>query len=212
MTVAAEKGPRLVSMEDLPQYPIPRDARLDGNSFVKWHTGRWLASKTFKLMPWEHQGMARALFDLCQMESPIGTLPDDDDELAFMLRVELRRMKELRQMDFGPLRNWSRCLSANEVRLMHPMVTMQVQDALERRALAQLSKEDRAVKMRLDRLVRGLEHQGCSKAVVADDVLIRRIDEWLGEHHKGNRTEAVYRSAILHAVQMKWIGRDSMPG
>lgn len=196
---------------DLEEYPIGRDERLDGNSFVKWHTARWLSSKTFKLMPWDMQGMARALFDLCQMESPIGTLPDDDEELAYMLRVDLRRMRELRGMDFGPLRNWSRCLSGNEVRLMHPVVTLQVRDALERRALAQLSKEDRAVKMRLDRLVKGVQQQGWSKAVVADDVLIRRMDDWLSAHHKGNRTEAVYRSAMLHAVQQRWIGRDCLP-
>lgn len=202
---------QVVRPNDLEEYPIGRDERLDGNTFVKWHTARWLASKTFKLMPWDMQGMARALFDLCQHESPIGTLPDDDDELAFMLRVDLRRMRELRGMDFGPLRNWVRCWSDGEVRLMHPMVTLQVRDALERRALAQLSKEDRAVKMRIDRLIAGVQKQGWSKEVVADDVLIRRMDDWLSGHHKGNRTEAVYRSAMLHAVQMGWIGRDSLP-
>jgi hypothetical protein len=196
--------------EGLPVYPISRDDRLDGNHFVKWNTSRWLASKTFKLMPWEFQGMARALFDLCQIETPVGTLPNDDAELAFMLRVDVRRMRDLRAQEYGPLRNWSPCLCGAEVRLMHDVVVEVVQDALERRATAQLSTEEKAVAQRMGRLRRALEQQGLSKAVLADDVLITRMDEWLTAQRKGRRTESVYRSAILHAVQSGWVGRDCM--
>lgn len=199
-----------VSLDDLPEYPIAPEDRLDGNSFVKWSTNRWLASKTFKLMPWEMQGMARALFDMCQNETPVGTLPDDDEELGFMLRCDARRVRELRGMEFGPLRNWSRCVCAGQgngqVRLMHPVVLEQVRDALERRSLALLSKDEKAVTMRLERLRKALLTQGCSKEVVADDILINRMDAWLNEARKGKRTEAVYRSAILHAVQQRWMG------
>lgn len=202
----------MVVNADLPVYPIDRDQRLDGNSFVKWNTGRWLSSRTFKLMPWDMQGMARALFDLCQSESPVGTLPDDDEELAFMLRVDVRRMKELRALEFGPLRNWQKCLSDGRVRLMHPVVLEQVQDALERRALAQLSKDEKAIAMRLDRLRKALLANGLSKEVVADDVLIGRMDAWLTDTRKGSRTQAVYRSAILHAVTCGWIGRGDAGG
>ena len=198
--------PRPVSTADLPVYPIDAEARLDGNSFVKWHTGRWLASRTFKLASWEIQGMARALFDLCQMETPVGTLPEDDRELAFMLRCDSARLRELRAMEFGPFRNWTRCLCGDRVRLMHPVVTEQVQDALERRELAQLSKEEKAIQMRLDRLRKGLEKQGLGRDALADEVLIARMDEWLSATHRGRRSEAVYRSAILHAQQQRWLG------
>jgi hypothetical protein len=203
-----------VNMAELPVYPIPPDERLDGNSFVKWATNRWLASKTFKLMPWDMQGMARALFDMCQNETPVGTLSDDDEELAFMLRCDVRRIRELRALEFGPLRNWQRCLcqESNRTRLMHPVVLEQVRDALDRRALALLSKEEKAVTMRLDRLRKALQAQGCSKDVLADEVLINRMDEWLTATRKGKRTEAVYRSAILHAVENKWMGRMTAPG
>lgn len=201
----------LVSVSDLPDYPIDRSARLDGNSFVKWHTARWLSSKTFKLMSWECQGMARALFDLCQNESPIGTLPDDDAELAFMLRVDTRRMAELRAMEFGPLRNWRRCLCGDEIRLMHPVVLTQVQDALERRELAKLSKDEKAISMRLGRLRKALLGEGLSQEVVADDIFVGRIDDWLESHKRGYRTKDAYRSAILHAVQSGWITRAVMP-
>lgn len=204
-----------VVLADLPVYPIAADERLDGNSFVKWATNRWLASKTFKLMPWDMQGMARALFDMCQNETPVGTLPDDDDELAFMLRCDVRRMGELRRMEYGPLRNWARCLcrgaTGDQVRLMHPVVVEQVRDALERRAVAMLSKEEKAVAMRLERLRSALLAEGMHKDAVADDVLINRLDAWLNDTRKGKRTVAVYRSAILHAVQSGWVGRV-MPG
>lgn len=204
-----------VSIDDLPVYPISCDERLDGNHFVKWATNRWLASKTFKLMPWEMQGMARGLFDMCQNESPVGTLPDDDDELAFMLRVDARRMRELRPLEYGPLRNWTRCLCPGQgngrIRLMHHVVLEQVRDVLDRRSLALLSKDEKAVAMRLERLRKALLAQGCSKEVVADDVLIQRMDEWLNVARKGRRTEVVYRSGLLHAVQSGWIGRQDAP-
>lgn len=198
----------LVSVSALPEYPIDRAMRLDGNSFVKWHTARWLSSKTFKLMNWEYQGMARALFDLCQNESPLGTLPDDNAELAFMLRVDSRRMAELRAMEFGPLRNWSRCQCEGEIRLMHPVVLAQVQDAIERRELSKLSKEDQATAKRLSRLENALLANGCSQHVVADPTLMQRIDAWISETHRGNRTQAVYRSALLHALQSRWFAKS----
>lgn len=207
-------APRLVSVApaDLPVYPLGSHDRLDGNSFVKWQTARWLSSRTFKLMPWDMQGMARALFDLCQNENPIGTLPDDDEELAAMLRLTPQAMRGLRALEFGPLRNWQRCMADGAVRLMHPVVLETIQDALERRAIAALSKEQRAVAMRRERLRRALLGQGCAKDVVADDVLITRMDEWIEGAHKGNRTAHVYRSALLHAVQQRWMGREGAGG
>lgn len=210
MSATQVQGLALVMTDELQHYPIGRDERLDGNAFVKWHTQRWLASRTFKMMGWAEQGMARALFDLCQTESPVGTLPDDDGELAFMLRVDVRRLRELRAMEFGPLRNWYRVICGNEVRLAHPVVVEQVSDALERRAMMQLSKEEKAVAMRLDRLRKALLAEKLHPEVVADEVLVRRIDQWLVDSRKGKRTEAVYRSAILHAVQSGWISRGAM--
>ena len=200
----------LADVGALEDYPVGRDERLDGNAFVKWHVHRWLASRTFKLMGWAEQGMARALFDLCQTESPVGTLPDDDGELAFMLRVDSRQMRELRAMEFGPLRNWHRVRCGDEVRLAHPVVLEQVRDALERRAQVQLSKEEKAVAMRIDRLRKALLGEGCSREVVADEVLIGRMDQWLMDQRKGRRTQEVYRSALLHAVQSGWIARGAV--
>lgn len=200
--------PQLSTVDQaLPEYPIGREERLDGYSFVKWHTARWLSSRSFKLMDWECQGMARALFDLCQNESPVGTIPNDDEELAYMLRTDVRKIRELRALEFGPFRNWCHCMCDGEVRLMHHVVLAQVTDAIERRELSKLSKEDQACAKRMDRLEKALVANGCAQDVVADHNLLKRIDAWITETHRGNRTQAVYRSALLHASQNRWFAR-----
>lgn len=195
---------QVINASDLPEYPIARATRLDGHAFVKWAHIRWLSSKSFKRCSWEVQGMARALFDLSQLESPIGTLPEDDEELAMMLRVDLRRLRELRAMEFGPLRNWHPCLSDGERRLMHTVVLEQVRDALERREVHELSKEEKAAYQRVKRLREALEKMGLGADVVADDVLVGRMDEWLKAHCRGNRRQANYDAALLHAVNNGW--------
>lgn len=195
---------------DLPVYPIDREARLDAHAFVKWWFHRWMSSRTYKLASWEAQGMARALFDMAQTESPIGTLPDDDDELAVMLRIEPRRVMELRRQEFGPLRGWRRCLCGNEVRLMHPVVLEQVRDALDRRELHRMSTEQRAVAKRLQRLREGLKKRGLQDGPLSDDVLVERIDAWLEANCRGYRTVAAIDNALRHALHERWIDRTDI--
>lgn len=203
---------RAVNTADLEEYPIGREERLDGHGFVKWFHHRWLHSKTHLKASYEVQGMARALFDLAQMQSPIGTLPDDDEELAMLLRVDLPRWRTLRALEFGPLRNWRRCLAAGEVRLMHPVVLAQVQDALERREAHALSKEEKATYQRLKRLREGLKALGCSEDVLAEEVLIRRMDDWLRATCVGNRKPVHYERALQHAVREKWVAPRAYGG
>lgn len=195
-----------VNSSDLEQYPIDRAERLDAHAFLKWQHHRWMSSRTFKLASWEAQGMIRALFDMAQSESPIGTLPDDDAELAVMLKIDARRMTDLRRMEFGPLRGWRRCLCGNEVRLMHPVVLEQVQDALDRRNARSMSTDEQAERKRLERLRKALKEQGLSPAIIADNVLIQRIDEWLAENWKKNRTSEAYAKAIMFAQKSRWFG------
>jgi hypothetical protein len=209
MNATGSRVAQLVAVEDLPEYPIARVTRLDGHSFVKWAHLRWMSSTSFRRMAWEAQGMARALFDLAQMESPIGTLPDDDEELAYMLRVDIRRMRELRKAEFGPLRNWVPCLSEGERRLMHQVVLEQVRDALERREVHELSKEEKAAYQRVKRLREALEKLGLGADVLADDILIGRMDEWLKTQCRGNRKAGHYEAALIHAVQAGWVAEGA---
>ncbi|WP_225030468.1 hypothetical protein [Xinfangfangia pollutisoli] len=189
---------------DLPVYPIGRDERLDGHSFVKWWYHRWTSSRTFKLASWEAQGMARALFDMAQSESPVGTIPADNDELAVMLRTDARRIVDLRRQEFGPFRGWRPCLCDGETRLMHPVVLEQVRDAIERRDQRALSGEELAARKRLQRLRDGLKECGLVEAALRDPVLMRRMDEWLAENWKKRRGSEAYGAVILHARRQNW--------
>lgn len=191
-------------VDALEVYPVGRDERLDGHSFLKWGHHRWLASRTFKMASWEAQGMAFALFNMAQVESPPGTLPDDADELAVMLRTTPRRVAELRQQEFGPFRGWRRCLCGGEVRLMHPVVLEQVRDAMDRRDTRELSKEAKAEYARLKRLREALAGMKIDASVIADDVLIRRMDLWLCENRRGRRDGAAYEAVVMQAAREGW--------
>lgn len=195
----------LVETADLEEYPIARGVRLDGHSFVKWQHLRWMSSTTYRRASWEVIGMAQALFDMAQLESPVGTLPDDNEELAQMLRVDLRRMRDLRGLEFGPLRNWRPCLSEGQRRLMHPVVLEQVQDALDRREERVQKTGAKADYQRLKRLREAMAALGLGRDALGDEVLIRRMDEWLTAQ-KPRRDRAAYDAVIVEAVKVGWVG------
>lgn len=200
----ARRDFNVIEQGQIEVYPISRAERLDTHGFLKWWFHRWTSSRTFKLMSWENQGMARALFDMAQTESPVGTLPDDDAELAVMLRIDTNRVKDLRRQDFGPLRGWRRCDCEGETRLMHSVVLEQVQDALERREARGLSREEQAGRKRIQRLKEGLRGHGLDEAALDDDLLIRRMDDWLSANWRRARSAEAYGRAVIHAVQQKW--------
>ena len=194
-----------VAVVDLPEYPIARSERLPELAFVKWVPSRWLQSSGHIKCTYEVQGMARALFDLATAQSPIGTLPDDDEELAILLRVSQQHFMALRGLgDRGPLRNWTRCLSEGEVRLCHRVVTEQLQDVLVRRESRELSKEAQAERKRFERLAEGLQKAGLAASVCEDGVLMMRLDGWLKDHCKGNRNLRAYMQAIEAARKSGW--------
>jgi hypothetical protein len=195
-----------VSAQDLPEYPIARDERLPELAFVKWVPSRWLQSSGHLKCTYEVQGMARALFDLATAQSPIGTLPDDTEELSILLRVPMPHFAALRALGpRGPLRNWVRCTSAGEVRLMHPVVMAMLEDVLHRRQTRELSREAQAEAKRLERLSKGLKAAGLSDAVLGDAILLARLDEWLSANWKGNRTPLAYLRVVEAAAKAKWI-------
>lgn len=201
--------PKLVSAGDLPEYQIGRDERLPELAFVKWIPSRWLNSSGHLKCTYEVQGVARALFDISTAQSPIGTLPDDDEELAKLLRLDLGHWRALRALgDRGPLRNWSPCLCPGkgngEVRLMHEVVTALLLDVLHRREQRELSKEAQAEGKRYQRMIEGLKKAGLADEVLADGILMTRIDRWLKENCTGNRTPMVYLRAIEHAHREGW--------
>lgn len=209
--MSAPASPHLqpVPNAPLPEYPIPRSERLPELSFIKWVPSQWLNSSGHSKCTYEVQGVARALFDISTAQSPIGTLPDDNEELAFLLRLPLPQFTALRGLgDRGPLRNWFRCTSEGEVRLMHRVVTASLQDVLERREVRALSKEAQAERKRFERLVDGLRAAGMNEAATCDGILIKRMDDWLRENWQGSRTLKAYLKVIVQAREMGWLRPD----
>jgi hypothetical protein len=196
----------VIASEGLPAYPIGKSDRASELSFIKWNPARWLYSRGHLSCTYEVQGVMRALFDIACLQSPLGTLPDVDDELAKLLRLDLGHWRALRRLgDLGPLRNWAPYDCDGEVRLGHPVLTAVLVDLMERREERDLRRTAQSEEKRIDRLRDALLRRGFSNEVLRDDILVRRIDEWLQETCRGNRTQAVYDRAILHAQRQGWL-------
>lgn len=192
--------------DDLPDYELGRDIRMDGLTFIKWQPQRWLGSDLALRGDYEVKGMARDLFDISYAQSPIGTLPRDPETLSILLRVDLRKFNELCSRKFGPLHNWVPCRCGHEIRLMHPVVLENLKDVIERRELKKVSSDAKAVAMRKKRLREGLEALGLCAEALADETLINRIDNWLLQDQRYARRGAeAYGAALHHAVQNKWV-------
>lgn len=189
-------------------YPIAKGDRLDGLSFVKWQHQRWLASDFFMMGTAECKGHARDLFDIAQMQSPPGTLSRDMAYLARLLRVDPAHFAELCKLRFGPLHGWMPCVTQDgEPRLWHRTVLEQVQDAFDRREAKTLANTRKAIDARRDRLVAALRAMGCVEEMLADEVLIERMDNWLSENWKRPRKPAAYETVLRHAQKEGWLGR-----
>ena len=197
-----------VDAVQMEQYPIPANEDLKGHRFVMFDHDRWLNSSTFLKMGPEVGWFHLNLIFLSQKQRPIGTLPDDDEELALLLRLDLARWKELRSRTMGPLHKWHRVLVGNEVRLAHPVVTEIALDTIEGRHLRARSAEEKAVYQRLKRIREALAELGCDKTVIGDEVLIQRLDVWLTDNSGSKRTKASYERALMHAAKEKWLVRS----
>lgn len=188
-------------------YPIPRQERLDGQTFVKWWHHRWLASELCLMASFEVKGMARELFDLAQTQSPMGTLPRSLAVVARLLRVDLHQFEALCRHPFGPMSGWLPCVTEDgEARLYHPVVLEQVQDALTRREIWQARKSDAAVRERQRRLVAAMREVRMPAAACADQALIERMDQWLTENWHSKRGPQAYHRVFAVAAEGRWFG------
>lgn len=192
-------------------YPIDRSERLDGQTFVKWWHHRWLASEMRLMASFEVKGMVRDLFDLAQTQSPMGTLPRSLAIVARMLLVDERHFEGLCRHLYGPMNGWLPCVTLDgELRLYHPVVLEQVQDALERRASWLASKSAAAVREQRRRLVAALRELKVDARVVADEALIERMDDWLVENWKAKRSPKAYHAVLIEAMDRGWFARPAL--
>jgi hypothetical protein len=203
---------------DLPDYPDELcDPRLTADFFTAFWHDRWLSSRLHLKASMTVQGMALNLFFLSRKQNPVGSLPSDQDMIARLLRVDLAEWRGAMAQDITPLHNWSRYQYGDEVVLGHPVVIEVARDALDRREARKLSNEAKAVQQRQARLVDVLRGEPfrCQPALLDDAVLVRRLDEWLQEHHRGQRRMPQFahsvQRALGHATKQGWIGGTKAP-
>ncbi|MEJ6397029.1 hypothetical protein [Yoonia sp. 208BN28-4] len=198
----------LVDAAAVLDYPIARDQRLPSHYFTTFWHHRWLNSTLHLTADMAVQGAALNLFFIAQSQTPIGTLPDDDLILSRLLRIDITTWQDLRDRRIGPLHNWHPVNCDGEIRLGHPVVLEVVQDALHRREHNAVSKESKAVYARQQRLKDALSALGLGKDVLADQVLIERMEQWLTDNRPGRRTIQSYEAVVVHAQQQRWFGRS----
>ena len=142
------------------------------------------------------------LFFKSHGETPLGTLPSDDDSLAFLLGLPLDRWLSLKERSFNPLYNWTpvRC-DNGEIRLAHPVVQEVMEAALRGHQEHKASNENKAVYARRRRLVEVLRECGCGNDLCSDEYAVSWVDEWLLEHHSGQRRMPQIQHSIGRALR-----------
>lgn len=178
MTAGIATGPmRPIDLEDLPEYPFDGDDQLEAHFFLAWHHREWLNSAMrLKATP-ECRALHFDLICIAQDQKPVGTLPDDNEQLAKLLGIDEGHFKRLRPLDYGPLHKWVPCLCGSEVRLMHPRVLQMVSEAVSRKETNRARNEAANAKKRLQRLRSAL--MGYHKDVAKNDAAVLWMDEWL---------------------------------
>ena len=185
-----------IPAEDLPEYPISADDRLDSHWFMPWERRRWLNSTMrFKGTP-ECRAYYFDLINIAYDQSPVGTLPNDLDDLAKMLFVDPSHFRALVRLEYGPLHKWRRCLcDGDEVRLMHPTVLRSLTEAIARKEDNREKTEAANMRQRLRRLritVAGLDTQAAK-----NDAAIKWMDEWLEKQSFRYRNTTAVEQAML---------------
>ncbi|RMC37512.1 hypothetical protein [Paracoccus alkanivorans] len=167
----------LAAVDDLDEYPLTAEVRLDGHYFMAWERRRWLNCD----MRLKGTAECRALyFDLINIsydQSPVGTLPTDHAVLAKMLFIDRDHFSQLCRLEFGPLHKWRRVRCGDEVRLMHPMVLRSLTEAISRKEDHRARSDAASAAKRLLRLRSSLA--GYQAELAQNDAAVRWIDEWL---------------------------------
>ncbi len=196
--------PSLVELDQLPEYPIEPDARLDTHEFLRWEYARWLASD----MRWngthECKSMWFELVNLSYNETPVGTLPNNNRRLARMIQptVEPDRFDALCALPFGPRYGWVPCRAGDDIRLMHPVVTRIVLLAFASRATHAARVEAASNARRLKRLTDDVMQaipalaSDPRKIRYIDTVIQERIDARGGERRTAEDLDVAIRACL----------------
>lgn len=190
---------RLSNVGDLEDYPISANDRLDSHYFFQWNLKRWRGSG-FRKVAYTCPDVGFYAFELfcaAHDETPVGTLPCDDSQLAFMLHMPLEKWQDLLGRKVTPLHGWFKVRCDNgEIRLAHRVVTEVVAEALKSKIKNENDRIERARAKRLQDLRAMVERIG-AKQLLSSPQFIERFDDFLEAHFAGRqRREGVIRQAL----------------
>lgn len=184
----------LAAIDELDDYPLTSDDRLDSHYFMAWERRRWLNCDMRLKGTAECRAYYFDLINISYDQSPIGTLPTDMSVLAKMLFVDRDHFEQLCRLEFGPLHKWRRVSCGGEIRLMHPMILRTLTEAISRKEDHRARSEAASASKRLLRLRTSLS--GYQKELAENDAAVRWIDEWLVKEGCEYRTSSWIEKGI----------------
>ncbi|SMP32105.1 hypothetical protein [Shimia sagamensis] len=204
-----ETKPRLQVVEDdtIADYPISATVRLDSHFFVPWNLKRWRGSE-FRRHGYADPAVGffgMELFFVAQDETPIGTLPVDDDSLAFLLRMPVERWKELKARAQSPLHGWYQVQCDNgQMRLAHKVVTEVALDAIGAKARNDAKHADDRMRKRLNTIAKHLRESINGAAMYADnEELVNQISDWVEVAYPGGSATVKRIKEALNALSTR---------
>ncbi|WP_027234695.1 hypothetical protein [Leisingera caerulea] len=187
-----------IDAEDLEEYPISASDRLDSHYFLQWNLKRWRASEFRRKADPDVGWYGMLLFFIAQDETPIGTLPCDDEQLAYELRLPLEKWHALNERKITPLHNWHRVRCDNgDIRWAHPVVTEVAVEALGSSRKNKAEQEERKYNKRLKDLREMIEGRIGAGQLLRAPGFLERFNDWLEERYpRTQRREPFIRSAL----------------
>jgi len=186
----------LVEDKEMQVYPIDASERLESHFFIPWHFNRWLNSDfRLKAEP-DVRAYAFDLFCVSQNQTPVGTLPNDDDLLARLLYLDLQTWKQLKERKPNPMHGWSHCKCGDETRYMHKVVLEMAEGSLGKKKAVVLARERDRERKRHIALKAQMVAAGAHSNMVQNDDYVERVDKYMVENCTGNRTPSRVREAM----------------
>lgn len=187
-----------VDSEELQEYPISASDRLDSHYFLQWNLKRWRASKFRRKADPDVGWYGMQLFFIAQDETPVGTLPCDDEQLAYELRLPLEKWQALNERKISPLHNWYRVRCDNgEIRWAHPVVMEVAAEALVSSRKNKSNQEERKRAKRLKDLQEMIDSRIGAGQLLRRPGFLEQFNDWLEDRYPDvQRREAFVRSAL----------------
>ncbi|TQS73976.1 hypothetical protein ERN12_02845 [Rhodobacteraceae bacterium] len=197
-SVSYKGGLRPVDTDDLPEYPISAEDRLDSHYFIAWNLKRWRKSRFRALAEPEVGWFGFQLICESHDETPVGTLPCDERLLAKTIGITVDRWRQLCEREVTPLHGWHRVRCDNgEIRYANAVVTEVMIEALKTKRKNASDTEQRRRAKRLKDLEEMITTRIQASRLLQNPQFLERFNDWLEQHYPDQqRRETLVRQAL----------------